>query len=36
MGGTTLSSGDGAAISEEPTLEFLAEQDSRILLFDLN
>ena len=31
-----LHSGDGAAISDMPNLDFLAEQDAQILLFDLN
>jgi redox-sensitive bicupin YhaK (pirin superfamily) len=36
IGSIPLSSGDGAAISEGMPLEFLAQNDSQILLFDLN
>lgn len=35
LNGTSLAAGDGAAISEENNLEFAAEEDSEVLLFDL-
>jgi len=36
MGGIPLSDGDGVAISEEKRIDMLVEEDSQILLFDLN
>ncbi|MGH9773703.1 MAG: pirin family protein [Candidatus Acidiferrales bacterium] len=35
MNGETLSAGDGAAVSDESQLEFIADKGSEILLFDL-
>jgi redox-sensitive bicupin YhaK (pirin superfamily) len=35
LNGQPLSAGDGAAVSEEPTLTILADQASEIMLFDL-
>jgi redox-sensitive bicupin YhaK (pirin superfamily) len=35
VNGTTLSAGDGAAISDEPSLTIRAETDAEFLLFDL-
>jgi len=36
LNGNALSSGDGAAVSEETSLVFETEEDSRFLLFDLD
>lgn len=35
LNGARLAAGDGAAISDEPTLEITANEDAEILLFDL-
>ena len=35
LNGHTLKQGDGAAISDEPTLTIKAIEDSELLLFDL-
>ena len=35
VNGNFLTAGDGAAISDEPRVEFKAEEDSEVLLFDL-